>query len=372
MITLRKLYVRQTAFPKDRIASIEHAHRLEELYSFGKLKIEYDLRVIPGFLSDAILEDEDNLDEDWIQGKIQDFRYHIVHLDMEDEEWEELGLRKTLYGQSQIVSTQYGRQAVSYGRWNAELDSHSKKMPDHLQPMTPFTLGIWHEDTHNLSHLLRISDWTHLHFYGMIDGERWKRQPTPELAWMQIPFEKLATVAQLEQVQRSFWWDLLLEVKKILDGLSGGPKVEVEKPLLHPVAGYRNAISQGYGVANKAYTITGHHIGQDYACPVGTPIRAPQDGKVIVAGTTAALGNFCYYEYRKKGRVIVERFLHMRESVTTRECKQGDIVGYSGNTGFTTGPHFHHDIWWDTMQLENVNSKNFRELTIDPEVHYAQ
>ena len=369
MITLRKLYVRQNAFPKDRIASIDRAHKLEELYSFGKLKVEYDTRIIPDFLSDAVLENEDNLDEDWIQRKIGDLRYHIVHVDMEPEEWDELGLRSTLYGQSQVVTTQFGRQAISYGRWYEDLDTHVRKMPDHLQPITPLTLGIWHEDTHSISHLTRVRDWTHVHFYGMLNGERWKRQPTPELAWMQLPFDKLATVTQLDQSWRSFWFAILQQLQKRLDALSGE---KTEQPLLHPVDAYKNVITQGYGVANRVYSLTGHHIGTDYGCPIGTPVRAPQDGKATVVGESNALGFFCYYEYRHKGRLFVERFMHMRESVKAGEYKRGQIIGYTGNTGFSTGPHFHHDIWPDQIQMEKINRNNFRQLTVNPQVHYAQ
>lgn len=370
MITLKKLYIRETAFPKERIASIERAHFLEELYANGKLKIEYETRVVPGFLDNAVLEDEDNLDEDWIQSKINDLRYHIVHLDMTENDWDELGLRKTLYGQSQVVRTQFGRQAVSYGRWSADTGNlHAKRMPRYLQPIDSLTVGIWHEDTHSIAGLLNVRDWTHLHFYGMQDGKRWQRQPTPELAWMQLPFEKLATVAQLEQSWRSYWYSVLQELQKRLDAIIGA---KTEQPLLHPVADYQNVITQGYAVANRAYSITGHHIGTDYGCPVGTPVRAPQDGKITVAGESNALGFFCYYEYRHKGRVYVERFMHMRSAVKTGEFKRGQIVGYTGNTGFSTGPHFHHDIWLDQVQMEKINRNNFRDLTVNPQVHYAQ
>ena len=67
----------------------------------------------------------------------------------------------------------------------------------------------------------------------------------------------------------------------------------------HPLPGSR--ISQAYGVESSIYKLTGRHIGTDYAVPVGTSIKAPKRGEIVVAGHSASLGYFCHYKYTDNG-----------------------------------------------------------------------
>lgn len=131
---------------------------------------------------------------------------------------------------------------------------------------------------------------------------------------------------------------------------------------------FNNYISQAYAVPNKAYPATGHHIGIDYAVPLKTPILAPWEGEVSVVGTHGTLGNFCYFEYTWQGKKRVERFLHLNHVPERGKYKRGEVVAYSGNTGFSTGPHFHVDGWWNEVNTSIINAKNFKELTYNPHI----
>lgn len=142
--------------------------------------------------------------------------------------------------------------------------------------------------------------------------------------------------------------------------------------LLHPVEKYKNYISQAYGIANaNFYPQTGHHIGTDYACPVGTPVLAPWDGEVIISGTSPALGNFCHYKYVFDGVTYVARLMHLSDVPAKAKYKRGELIELSGKTGKITGPHLHVDVWYNDVRLDLLTAKNWSLLTINPETHYV-
>jgi len=141
--------------------------------------------------------------------------------------------------------------------------------------------------------------------------------------------------------------------------------------LIHPVEKYKEYITQAYGVPNKIwYPLSGFHIGTDYACPDNTLVKAPIGGEVITAGKSRSLGNYCHYQYAYKGQVYVERWLHLSIIPKIGEYKQNETVAITGGTGRVTGDHLHQDIWLDEVRLDLINSKNWRELTINPQTHY--
>ncbi len=133
---------------------------------------------------------------------------------------------------------------------------------------------------------------------------------------------------------------------------------------------FNELISQGYGIKNAIYKMTGVHIGIDYRCPVGTKITAPYDGEVVVSGSHGTLGNFCYYQYTYKGKVRVERYLHLSAVPARGKYKAGAVVALSGNTGMSTGPHFHVDGWHDLVDTAKINKTNWSQLTYNPHIKY--
>jgi len=85
------------------------------------------------------------------------------------------------------------------------------------------------------------------------------------------------------------------------------------------------------------------HRGVDYAAPIGTPIRAAGDGKVIFRGQQGGYGNVIILQH---GGNITTLYGHMsrfgKPRVGTR-VKQGDVIGYVGKSGLATGPHLHYE-----------------------------
>jgi murein DD-endopeptidase MepM/ murein hydrolase activator NlpD len=86
------------------------------------------------------------------------------------------------------------------------------------------------------------------------------------------------------------------------------------------------------------------HKGIDYAARTGTPILAAGDGRVQFAGRKGGYGNAVILDH---GRGITTLYAHMsrfsKAGRSGRRVKQGEVIGYVGSTGASTGPHLHYE-----------------------------
>lgn len=99
-------------------------------------------------------------------------------------------------------------------------------------------------------------------------------------------------------------------------------------------------ITQYYGE-----TITSNfHTGIDYGCPVGTPIFASENGVIRYAGfDKTGYGNCVIIEHDASHATLYAHLVTIRTTTVGRKVMQGEIIGYSGNTGNSTGPHLHFE-----------------------------
>ena len=89
--------------------------------------------------------------------------------------------------------------------------------------------------------------------------------------------------------------------------------------------------------------LSGYHTGVDIACPVGTPIYAAFDGQVSFAGSASRYGGLiCLTD--KRGTII--KYAHLSEIGVGygESVVKGQLIGKTGNTGNTTGPHLHFEV----------------------------
>ncbi len=88
------------------------------------------------------------------------------------------------------------------------------------------------------------------------------------------------------------------------------------------------------------------HHGIDYAAPRGTPVRAVGDGVVTKANYSGGAGNFVKIRHNS---TYTTGYMHLSkygEGVRVgKMVKQGDIIGYVGSTGISTGPHLDYRVW---------------------------
>jgi len=93
------------------------------------------------------------------------------------------------------------------------------------------------------------------------------------------------------------------------------------------------------------------HLGTDYAAPTGTPIRSTADGVVIASSYTRFNGNYVKVKHNSK---YTTQYLHMsrRKAKVGQRVKQGDVIGYVGQTGLATGPHVCYRFWVNGEQKD--------------------
>jgi len=98
------------------------------------------------------------------------------------------------------------------------------------------------------------------------------------------------------------------------------------------------------------------HKGTDYAAPVGTPIMATADG--VVTESTRRRGNGRYVKIRHNATYSTQ-YLHMRKQNVRRGdiVKQGDVIGWIGMTGNTSGPHVCYRFWKNGRQIDPLKEE---------------
>ncbi|QDG77451.1 M23 family metallopeptidase [Labrenzia sp. PHM005] len=122
-----------------------------------------------------------------------------------------------------------------------------------------------------------------------------------------------------------------------------GGKVSISGAMLVPVKG---VLTSKFGMRFHPIKKTSRlHAGVDWAAPTGTPIRAAFSGKVSYRDVRGGYGNFI--ELRHKDG-ITTRYAHLHEYGEGIELESvvqaGDLIGYVGTTGLSTGPHLHFEI----------------------------
>ena len=123
---------------------------------------------------------------------------------------------------------------------------------------------------------------------------------------------------------------------------SGGSMARGGSSSMPSVAGYfKNPIPGG----RKTRGLTPTHRGVDIAAPTGTPIHAAASGRVLTAkmGWNGAFGNMVILQHSNGARTL---YAHMSRLGTTTgaQVSQGDVIGYVGSTGRSTGPHLHFEV----------------------------
>lgn len=100
------------------------------------------------------------------------------------------------------------------------------------------------------------------------------------------------------------------------------------------------------------------HKGTDYAAPVGTPIKAAGDGKIIFAGRKGGFGNCVIIQHGARYQTLYAHLSKFnRASRTGRYVKQGQVIGYVGMTGLATGPHLHYEFRVDGVHRDSLKIK---------------
>ena len=138
----------------------------------------------------------------------------------------------------------------------------------------------------------------------------------------------------------------------------GEPLTVVERPTvsvpsLTPVNGAR--MSSGFGM--RIHPVRGGrrmHKGIDLAAPTGTPVYATADGIVDLARWGRGYGLYIKLDH---GASLETRYAHLsRLAVAAGErVQKGDVIGYVGSTGWSTGPHLHYEVRVDGVAVNPIH-----------------
>ena len=142
-----------------------------------------------------------------------------------------------------------------------------------------------------------------------------------------------------------------LAVSKAKPAIAGGI-APVSIPSRNPLA--KEVMTSGFGMRDHP-VIGGRraHKGVDLAAPIGTPVYAPADGVVSRASWFSSYGLYVSLEH---GAEMQTRYGHLsRLNVAEGQTvHKGDVIGFVGSTGRSTGPHLHYEVRVDGEAVNPV------------------
>jgi murein DD-endopeptidase MepM/ murein hydrolase activator NlpD len=168
--------------------------------------------------------------------------------------------------------------------------------------------------------------------------------------------------------------DLLLSIVNTLNNLSSRVKTqntsynEIDKlvsnkelllshtPAIQPVSNKDlNRLASGFGHRiDPIYKTVKMHAGLDFAAPQGTPIYATADGTVTTAGNTNnGYGNHVVINHGYGYETLYGHMVRVK-SRSGQSVKRGEVIGWVGSTGKSTGPHCHYEVHKNGQKINPI------------------
>ena len=134
-----------------------------------------------------------------------------------------------------------------------------------------------------------------------------------------------------------------------------------------PINGAR--LSSGFGL--RRHPILGFnklHQGTDFAAPTGTPIMASGDGVIVMAQRNKGYGNYILIRHNSTYETAYAHLSKFAKNIQSGvRVVQGQIIGYVGSTGLSTGPHLHYEIMQNKIKINSQQLKLPTERVLDNE-----
>ena len=169
--------------------------------------------------------------------------------------------------------------------------------------------------------------------------------------------DELAELYNFTQDQKDILHELLSdEMRPTLLALCGGIGIIEDGELCWPLPGH-TYISCNFG-DDDAYGNSGHR-GTDIPAPEGTPILAAHSGTVIISGWNNSYGNQVLLD---NGAGLSTRYAHMTQTAVTagEAVTAGQVIGYVGNTGDSTGFHLHFEVMQNGVRVNPMDMVSVR------------
>ncbi|HEY2725780.1 MAG TPA: M23 family metallopeptidase [Parafilimonas sp.] len=138
--------------------------------------------------------------------------------------------------------------------------------------------------------------------------------------------------------------------------VKGKEKLLAAIPAIQPVSDKNlTRIASGFGTRiDPVYKVPKFHAGLDFAAPVGTPIYATADGVVTDAGfNEGGYGNRVVINHGFGYETLYGHMYKIKARVG-QKVKRGEVIGYIGSTGKSTGPHCHYEVHRNGIPVDPV------------------
>ena len=124
-----------------------------------------------------------------------------------------------------------------------------------------------------------------------------------------------------------------------------------------PISGAMLTSGFGYRKHPLLQTVRAH-LGVDWSAPIGTPIMASGNGTIEVADREGNYGNYIRIRHANGYKTVYAHLLRFAAGVSKGvKVRQGQIVGYLGNTGMSTGPHLHYEVLINNQHTNPLSIK---------------
>jgi len=134
-----------------------------------------------------------------------------------------------------------------------------------------------------------------------------------------------------------------------------------------PVRGEDVRLTSGFGMRrHPALQILRMHTGEDWACAPGTPIMAAGGGVIEEAGRKGEYGNYVRIRHPNGYKTAYGHMLRFAPGVSAGvKVRQGQVVGYVGTTGLSTGPHVHFEVLVNNSHVDPKSIQVPRERQLE-------
>ena len=191
----------------------------------------------------------------------------------------------------------------------------------------------------------KVLGFTHdLYFSSSTEGQR---TTTVEL-WGGNLLENTPIYISGDKVQESFNKVKGEEVQPVIPSKHKADWIMPCKGRISSYFGLRKAPKKGAST---------NHNGIDIAVPIGTPIKAVADGKVVEARTASGYGKMVVIEHNVNGKVVTSEYGHISKWTVNKGqiISKGQTIALSGNLGTSSGPHLHLTIREGKYRSKAVN-----------------
>ena len=136
-------------------------------------------------------------------------------------------------------------------------------------------------------------------------------------------------------------------------------KLALGELFIYPLRGAK--LSSPFGWRDDPISgVRRHHAALDLSAPLGTPVKAAMDGKVLAMGYNGTYGNYIILSHSGGFQSM---YAHLNTSTVRKgdAVSQGSQIGTVGNTGYSTGPHLHFAIFKNTRPVNPLDYLNNRK-----------